>query len=81
MSETIWKKDEQQLPSAEKLLAEFPDEVNVFDLLKADGVEQLAWGMKKIATPLKGKVVEIGIDATCRSQLSTTMISTNIQHR
>ena len=81
MSETIWKKDEQQLPSAEKLLTEFPDEVNVFDLLKADGVEQLAWGMKKIATPLKGKVVEIGIDATCRSQLSATMISTNIQHR
>ena len=81
MSETIWKKDEQQLPSAEKLLTEFPDEVDVFDLPKVDSVEQLAWGMKKIATPLKGKVVEIGIDATCRSQLSATMISTNIQCR
>ena len=51
MSKTIWKKDEQQLPSAEKLLAEFPNEVDVFDLPKVDGVEQLAWGMKKIVTP------------------------------
>ena len=81
MSETIWKKDEQQLPSAEKLLMEFPDEVDVLDLPKADSVEQLTWGIKKIVTPLKGKVVEIGIDATCRSQLSVTMISTNIQRR
>jgi hypothetical protein len=29
-----------------------------------DGVEQLCWGMKNVASRLKGKVVEIRIDAT-----------------
>jgi hypothetical protein len=38
MSET---KDEQQLPSAEKLLAECPDDVDVFEVPKVDGIEQL----------------------------------------
>jgi hypothetical protein len=65
MSETLWKKDEQQLPSVEKLLAEYPDDVDVFQVPKVDGVEQLCWGMKRISGQLKGKVVEIGHDATC----------------
>jgi hypothetical protein len=30
-----------------------------------EGVEILVWGMRKIATPLKGKVIEIGMDVTC----------------
>jgi hypothetical protein len=29
-------------------------------------VEMLAWGMKKIAKPLKGNIVEVGMDATCK---------------
>lgn len=65
MSEILWKRDDLQLPSAEILLREYSDEVNVFDLPKVDGMEQLAWGMKKVSDRLRGKVVEVGIDATC----------------
>lgn len=65
MSETLWKRDDLQLPSAETLLREYSTEVDVFDLPKADGVEQLAWGVKKVSNRLRGKVVEVGIDATC----------------
>lgn len=65
MSEILWKRDHLQLPSAEILLKEFGDDVDVFDIPVADGIQQLCWGMKKIAGRLKGKVVEIGIDATC----------------
>jgi len=65
MSETLWKRDRMQLPSAELLLKEFPSEVEVFHIERAEGVEQLAWGMKKILKGLKGRVVEIGVDATC----------------
>ena len=65
MSEVLWKRDHSQLLSAEILLKEFGDDVDVFDVKTADGVQQLCWGMKKIASRLKGKIVEIGIDATC----------------
>ncbi|KAJ7209460.1 hypothetical protein C8J57DRAFT_1484274 [Mycena rebaudengoi] len=65
MSEMLWKCDTLQLPSAETLLCEYGDEVEVLDVQPAEGVEQLAWVMKKIAEPLRGKIVEIGIDATC----------------
>jgi len=65
MSETLWKRDQYQLSSAETLLREYSDEVDIFDIPIADGVEQLCWGMKKVASRLKGMVVEIGIDATC----------------
>jgi hypothetical protein len=65
MSEMLWKKDQLQLPSARKLLLEFKNEVDVFEIPVAEGIEQLCWGMKKIASRLRGKVVEIGIDATC----------------
>lgn len=65
MSEMLWKRDHLQLPSAEILLKEYGDDVDVFDIPVEDGVQQLCWGMKKIAAKLKGKVVEIGIDATC----------------
>jgi hypothetical protein len=54
-----------QLSSVELLLKKFPDEVEIFDIEVVEGVEQLAWGMKKILESLKGKVVEIGIDAMC----------------
>jgi hypothetical protein len=66
LSQTYWRRDDLQLPSAKKLLEEFQDEVDVFNPAGvSEGVEILAWGMKKIAAPLKGKVVEIGMDATC----------------
>jgi hypothetical protein len=61
MSAMLWKRDPLQLPSAEILLKEYGDNVDVFDIPVEDGVQQLCWGMKKIAAKLKGKVVEIGI--------------------
>ena len=47
------------------LLKEFSDDVDVFSVNKAEGVEQLCYGMKKIGAHLEGKVVEVGIDANC----------------
>lgn len=69
MSETLWKRDQYQLPSAKILLKEYSEGVDLFNIPTVDGVEQLCWGMKKIMGSLKGKVVEIGIDATCAYQL------------
>jgi hypothetical protein len=68
MSETLWKREKMQLPSAKVLLEEFRDVVDVFHIDAVEGVEQLCWGMKKIATTLKklGKVTEVAFDATCR---------------
>ena len=65
MSKTLWKRDQYQLPSAEILLNEYSNDVDVFNIPVANGVEQLCWGMKKVVSRLKGKVVEINIDATC----------------
>ncbi|KAJ7143889.1 hypothetical protein C8R44DRAFT_141341 [Mycena epipterygia] len=65
MSEIFWRRDDAQLPSTEKLLAEFGDDVDVFKPEDVpEGVEMVCWGMKKIAEALKGKIVEIGVDAT-----------------
>lgn len=66
LSEVHWRREDLQIPSAMKLLAEFKDEVDIFrpkDI--PEGVEILAWGMKKIAGKLKGKILEVGMDATC----------------
>ncbi|KAJ6610972.1 hypothetical protein B0H10DRAFT_1953458 [Mycena sp. CBHHK59/15] len=66
MSEIFWRRDDLQLPSAAKLLEEHGDNVDIFkpeDI--PEGVEMLCWGMKKVAGLLKGKIVEIGVDATC----------------
>ena|SRR5882762_6297099 len=65
MSETLWKRAQHQLPLAEILLKEYSDDVDVFEIPTAGGVEQLCWGMKRVSSRLKGMVVEIGIDATC----------------
>ena len=54
------------MESTKLLLEEFPDEIDIFNIKVADGVQQICWGMKRIANRLKGKVVEIGINATCQ---------------
>ncbi|KAJ7712298.1 hypothetical protein B0H16DRAFT_1437028 [Mycena metata] len=65
MSEAFWRRDNLQLPSAAKLLDEHGDDVDVFTPTDVpEGVEMLCWGMKKIAGPLKGKIIEVGVDAT-----------------
>ncbi|KAJ6599395.1 hypothetical protein B0H10DRAFT_2323117 [Mycena sp. CBHHK59/15] len=66
MSEIYWRRDDAQLPSAEKLLDEYGEDVDIFKPLDVpEGVEMLCWGMKKIAMPLKGQIFEVGVDATC----------------
>ena len=67
MSELLWKRDKDPLPSAKFLLKELHHDVNIFDIKVPEEVWQLCWGMEKIAGRLKGKIVEIGIDATCQS--------------
>jgi hypothetical protein len=67
MSEVMWKRDKDQLASAKLLLSELHNDIDVFDIEVDEGVQQVCWGMKKIANLLKGKVVEIAIDATCQS--------------
>jgi len=66
ISQTYWHRDGAQLPSAKKPIAEYGDDVDIFEPMGIpDGVKILTWGMKRIAEPLRGNVVEIGIDATC----------------
>ena len=67
MSEGVWKRDPEQMLSASMLLKEFKDDVDVFDVTPPEGAEMLCWGMKKILKQLRGKVVEIALDATCMS--------------
>jgi len=68
MSETLWKRDIRQIPSVRALLGELEDDVAILDLPAIEGVEQVGWVMKKIVLPLQGKLVEIGMDATCKGQ-------------
>jgi hypothetical protein len=49
------------------LLAENCDDVDVFEIQVEMGVEQLCWGVKKIASRLEGKIGEVAVDATCES--------------
>lgn len=66
-SQPHWRRDDLQLLSASKLLREYQDVVDVFKPTNIpDGVEMLCWGMKKINEPLQGKVIELGVDATCK---------------
>ena len=61
----LWKRHKMQLPSAKLFLEELGDEVDVFDIKPAEGIEQLAWEIKRLLERLQGRVVEISIDATC----------------
>lgn len=67
LSEPFWRYDDDQLISTKKMLEEHTDDIDIFNLQDVpEGVEMVCWGMKKIAEPLRGKVVEIGVDATCK---------------
>jgi hypothetical protein len=67
MSQVYWRRDNLQLPSALKLLREYDDDVDIFEPVDIpEGVEMLAWGMKRVASLLRGKIVEVGMDATCK---------------
>ncbi|KAJ7931949.1 hypothetical protein B0H13DRAFT_1545554, partial [Mycena leptocephala] len=65
LSEPFWRFDDDQLLSTKRVLEEHTDHVDICEPQDVpEGVEMICWGMKKIAMPLKGKVVEIGVDAT-----------------
>jgi len=67
------------LPSAKTLLAEVSNDVDIFEPIGVpEGVEILAWGMKQIAEPLRGKVIEIRIDATCELCPDYSCVSINL---
>ena len=53
------------MTSAKMLLEEYPDDVDMFKVTAEEGVEQLCWGQKRILSSLKGKIMEVGLDATC----------------
>ena len=65
MSETLWKRDPDPMTSAKMLLEEYPDDMDMFKVTAEEGVKQLCWGQKRILLSLKGKIVEVGLDATC----------------
>jgi hypothetical protein len=68
MSKALWKRGNEQVTSVKALLGEYKDDTAILDLPGMEGVEQVAWVMKKNVLPLRGKIVEIGIDATCERQ-------------
>ena len=66
MSEILWKRDLDQLTSVRTLLGEFDDDVDILRLLAIEGAIQVAWVIKDIVGLLQGKIVEVGINATCK---------------
>jgi hypothetical protein len=67
LSEAYWKKDENPLVSARKLLEEDTRGVNIWELEVPEGVTAIAWGCQKISQKIGAQVLEIGLDATCES--------------
>ncbi|KAF5345219.1 hypothetical protein D9757_015315 [Collybiopsis confluens] len=71
VSEMFWKRDDRQITSLKLLLSEFENDIDVFDIGPLpEGIEMVCWGMKKICDTLKGKVYEIGLDATYNTNSS-----------
>ena len=77
MSETLWKRSRDQLPSVRLLLEELQSNVAILDLPGMDGVDQVMWVMKSILGLLQGKIVEIGMDTTCERLSEHQTASTN----
>ena len=75
MSETLWKRHNEQIQSARALLAEYDNDADLLTITATDGVEQVAWVMKILANVLQGRIFEIGINATCKRYIS---ISANV---
>lgn len=68
MSKMLWKQNNEQLVSVKALLGELWDDAAILDLPGVEGVEQITWMMKKVMLLLQGKIVKIGMDATCEMQ-------------
>ena len=75
MSETLWKRSPEQLPSVLALLSDFGGIVDILRLPEIVSIEQVAWAMKKVISPLQGKIVEVGIDVTCKKMLTHSKLT------
>ena len=67
-SEVLWNRAANQLDSAKILLSEMTEEADLLDIEAPDGVVALGWGLPRVANRLKGKIMEVVMDATCMSQ-------------
>lgn len=65
ISENTWKLDKDQINSARLFIAKMEKELALLDLEVEEGVEQVAWVNTCVDMRLKGKIVEVAIDATC----------------
>lgn len=70
MSEEIWRRDPDAVKSAKILMMDHAEAVDLLDIVVEEGVDQLAWVMKGVVGPLRGKVAEIAVDATCELNLA-----------
>ena len=75
MSETLWKRHNEQIQSARALLTGYDNNADLLTIPATGGIEQVAWVMKKLANVLRGRIVEIGINTTCKRYIS---ISANV---
>ncbi|PVF90972.1 hypothetical protein CPB86DRAFT_676043, partial [Serendipita vermifera] len=63
-AEGLWRNDDDPVASVTALLKTWDGDVDLFDLMLDEGIVAIAWGIKRIAKSLKGKVVEIAMDTT-----------------
>lgn len=71
MSQIFWCCDDLQLSSAQNLLDKYGDEVDIFLSRNIpEGLDILCWGMKKIERPLHRKIIEVGLNMTCKPYLT-----------
>ncbi|KIJ28041.1 hypothetical protein M422DRAFT_83734, partial [Sphaerobolus stellatus SS14] len=61
LSETLWKRVEDQLESATTLLREMYEDADILQVETVAGVTALGWGLKQISKSLEGKIVAIAI--------------------
>ncbi|RIB19546.1 hypothetical protein C2G38_2136760 [Gigaspora rosea] len=64
LSQHIWKKDENQIQSAIKIIEQY-DNIEILLTVEDSGVTMISFGVKEIINRLGVNAVEIGVDATC----------------
>ena len=69
-SKDAWKKDDDQVQSALKLINEYSNNVTEMFNITEDGVTAIAFGIKAFIDEVGRKAVEVGIDATCKLIIS-----------
>ncbi|RIB00258.1 hypothetical protein C2G38_2306711 [Gigaspora rosea] len=64
LSQHIWKKDENQIQSAIKIIEQY-NNIEILLTVEDSGVTMISFGVKEIINRLGVNAVEIGVDATC----------------